>query len=154
MNKSFFCSKCGKPTTKRRLRCNLCYRKGGVPKDDYPDLIKCNLCLKEKTVDDFYFRPNGILNFYRCKACQCSKASERARIHKQKAVDYKGGKCEKCGYDKYIGALDFHHLDPKEKDFQIGRSMTYNFEEVIKPELDKCILVCANCHREIEAKHV
>lgn len=68
---------------------------------------------------------------------------------KIKLVEYKGGKCECCGYSKCIEALEFHHLDPSKKDFQIsGTSKSF---EVLKKEADKCILVCANCHREIHA---
>jgi hypothetical protein len=66
---------------------------------------------------------------------------------KKKLVDYKGGKCEKCGYNKSLRALQFHHLDPSQKDFTISGVGTLN-ESVIK-ELNKCILVCANCHSEI-----
>lgn len=64
---------------------------------------------------------------------------------------YKGGKCECCGYDKCKEALDFHHLNENLKSFNISdRNVSTNWEEV-KLELDKCILVCANCHREIHA---
>lgn len=69
---------------------------------------------------------------------------QRAKI---KLVDYKGGKCEKCGYDKCIDALEFHHRDQSEKDFTIG-GKSWSFDR-LKNEADKCILVCANCHREI-----
>jgi len=66
---------------------------------------------------------------------------------KVKLVEYKGGCCSRCGYSKSIGALEFHHLDPSEKDFAIGgKSWSY---ERLKEEVDKCILVCANCHVEI-----
>ena len=67
---------------------------------------------------------------------------------KKKAIEYKGGKCEKCGYDKCISAMEFHHLNPLEKDFSISSNINMSYEK-IKKELDKCILVCANCHREI-----
>lgn len=66
---------------------------------------------------------------------------------KEKIVLYKGGCCEKCGYDKCIRALEFHHLDPLQKDFNISGKMCA-FEK-IKKEVDKCILVCSNCHKEI-----
>lgn len=66
---------------------------------------------------------------------------------KKKLVDYKGGKCEKCGYNKCIEALEFHHNDPNEKDFAISRK-SYSYDR-LKNEVDKCILVCSNCHREI-----
>ena len=75
-----------------------------------------------------------------------SVVSWRSRT-KQKLVDYKGGKCEKCEYNKCIQALEFHHLDPKEKDFTIsGKSWSF---ERLKKEVDKCILVCNRCHTEI-----
>ena len=66
---------------------------------------------------------------------------------KQKLVDYKGGSCIKCGYNKCISALEFHHIDPNGKDFSIG-GKSWSFER-LKIEVDKCILVCSNCHREI-----
>ena len=67
---------------------------------------------------------------------------------KKWAVEYKGGKCEKCGYDKCIEALDFHHTDSTPKDFAISdRNLKLDWED-IKKELDKCKLLCSNCHRE------
>jgi DNA-binding CsgD family transcriptional regulator len=68
--------------------------------------------------------------------------------NKERAVDHKGGKCEKCGYDKCTSALEFHHLDPEKKDFTLSQNMNMAWDK-IKVEIDKCILVCANCHREI-----
>ena len=70
----------------------------------------------------------------------------RRRV-KIKLAEYKGGKCEKCGYNKCIDALEFHHKDPKEKDFNISRK-SWSFER-LKKEVEKCILVCSNCHKEI-----
>jgi DNA-binding CsgD family transcriptional regulator len=67
---------------------------------------------------------------------------------KEKAIKYKGEKCEKCGYNKCIRALEFHHLEPSEKDFTVSSYKVLSWEK-IKIELDKCILVCANCHREL-----
>ena len=68
---------------------------------------------------------------------------------KEKLVKYKGGKCQGCGYDKYIGCLDFHHVDPTQKDIAISGA-TISFER-LKKEVDKCVLVCSNCHGEIHA---
>ena len=66
-------------------------------------------------------------------------------------VEYKGGRCQVCGYDRCIEALEFHHLDPTQKDFGIShRGYTRSWEKV-KEEVDKCILLCANCHREVHA---
>lgn len=72
--------------------------------------------------------------------------NSRRRL-KEKLVEYKGGKCEICGYNKCISALEFHHLDPLQKEFNINGD--YKSIERAKKEVDKCILVCANCHREI-----
>lgn len=87
--------------------------------------------------------------YYRCCKCRSEAVQRRRDKIKLQAVEYKGGKCEKCGYNKCVGALEFHHLDTNEKDFGISaRGYTRSWEKV-KAELDKCILVCANCHREI-----
>jgi 5-methylcytosine-specific restriction endonuclease McrA len=76
--------------------------------------------------------------------------SDRRREIKKELVDYKGGSCVICGYDKSYRSLHFHHLNPDEKDFTLGRKWgKLGFNDTIKKELDKCILVCANCHGEI-----
>lgn len=67
---------------------------------------------------------------------------------KEKSVLYLGGKCIKCGYSKSLAALDFHHTDPNKKDWKPSRLMSYRWE-IVKAELDKCELLCANCHREL-----
>ncbi|NBO23398.1 HNH endonuclease [bacterium] len=67
---------------------------------------------------------------------------------KELMVEYKGGCCQKCGYDKYFGALEFHHINPEEKDFNPSHYKKYAFDDRVKTELDKCLLLCANCHRE------
>lgn len=78
--------------------------------------------------------------------------TKHRRRLKDKALAYKGSKCEHCGYDKCVGALTFHHTDPTQKDFQIGgRGSTRSWER-IKNELDKCKLLCANCHAEEHEK--
>jgi len=66
---------------------------------------------------------------------------------KQRLVDYKGGKCKECGYDKCLGALEFHHRDPKKKDF--GISSNHRSFENLRIEADKCDLLCNRCHMEI-----
>lgn len=73
----------------------------------------------------------------------------RGLKRKYEAVLARGGKCEKCGYDKNMAALEFHHINPDEKEFQIDmRHFSNNSLEKLQTELDKCILLCANCHRE------
>ena len=68
------------------------------------------------------------------------------------AVAYLGGQCQVCGYNKCVGALDFHHKDPLEKDFGIGHKGYTNSWEKVKNELDKCLLLCKNCHSEEHEK--
>lgn len=78
------------------------------------------------------------------------KQSERGLKRKLELISYKGCKCEKCGYDKNISALEFHHLDPEKKEFQLDmRHLSNTHIDRLKNEVDKCILVCANCHREL-----
>ena len=75
-------------------------------------------------------------------------AKRRKKI-REMAIEYKGGKCMLCGYDRCIQALDFHHIGSTGKDFGISdKGYTRSWERV-KKEIDKCILVCANCHREL-----
>ncbi|MDD4989481.1 MAG: hypothetical protein PHS53_05195 [Candidatus Pacebacteria bacterium] len=75
--------------------------------------------------------------------------AKRRRKIKVMAIEYKGGKCQICGYDRFPGVLELHHLNKAEKSFGIGdKGYTRSWEKV-KAELDKCILLCANCHREV-----
>ena len=78
--------------------------------------------------------------------------SKRRKEIRQKAVDYLGGKCSICGYNKCIEALEFHHKNPTEKDFSISRKGHCRSWERVKSEIEKCDLLCANCHREIHAE--
>lgn len=77
--------------------------------------------------------------------------AKRRRKLKEMVVNYKGGQCIVCGYKKYIGAFDLHHLDESQKEFGLASSGLTRSWKRIKEEADKCILVCANCHREIHA---
>jgi DNA-binding CsgD family transcriptional regulator len=92
---------------------------------------------KRKILNDSEKRENNYKNV----------KSFRKRI-KEKAVEYKGGSCIICSYNKCIKALDFHHLDQSEKEFRISQNCNKAWDKV-KIKLDKCILVCSNCHREI-----
>lgn len=76
--------------------------------------------------------------------------TKRRRVLKKKAVELMGGCCTVCGYDKHQGVLDFHHVDPSTKSFAISGGGFSRSWASIEAELQKCVLVCANCHREIE----
>lgn len=84
---------------------------------------------------------------------KCTSCWSKIKRDKRKAlfVAYKGGKCEHCGYSKSVRALGFHHTDPKKKSFGISKCSTNSIKRV-KRELDKCLLLCANCHMEEEER--
>ena len=103
---------------------------------------------KKHGVTEFALRADGR---YRCKKCAVEAVQRRRDKTKEILVEYKGGKCEICGYDKCISALEFHHLDENKKDFGIGEKGYTRSIEKNKEEVDKCLLVCANCHREIHS---
>ena len=84
-----------------------------------------------------------------CYSCHGNHLEKYRLQVRDEALAYKGGKCENCGYDKYRGALEFHHKDPTQKDPAGLRK--YNRTKLFA-ELDKCVLLCANCHREEHAK--
>jgi hypothetical protein len=83
---------------------------------------------------------------YLIKAVQ--QRREKVRLM---AISYKGGRCQICGYDRCNEALEFHHLDPTKKDFGISNKGYTRSWEKVKEEVDKGILLCANCHREFHA---
>jgi 5-methylcytosine-specific restriction endonuclease McrA len=87
---------------------------------------------------------------YYCKKCWNAKTYKSGidKINDLK-LEY-GGKCQRCGYDKYLGALEFHHLDPTVKEYHLGQRRGLN-KEALKQELDKCQLLCSNCHKEVHA---
>ena len=66
-------------------------------------------------------------------------------------VEDAGGRCLLCGYDRYTGALQFHHLDPAEKSFGLGLRGVARSLERFRAEARKCVVLCASCHAEVEA---
>lgn len=87
---------------------------------------------------------------YADRAEYIKKAVSKRRTKLRKmAIEYGGGKCQICGYKKSARALSFHHINPNEKDFGLSaRGLTRSWEK-IKNELNKCILICSNCHMEV-----
>ncbi len=110
----------------------------------------CTRCHYSRPLNDFYARRGKANSSVYCRKCVVDQTLERTRQMKAKAVNYKGGKCERCGYCRSHSALQFHHRDPKEKEFLIGSARWVLFERLI-PELDKCDLLCANCHFEVHS---
>lgn len=114
-----------------------------------PEEKWCPRCKTPKSIGEFYRTSRKIHSW--CKSCNNAHAQERQRRFKQQCIDYKGGCCQHCGYNRCAWALEFHHLDPSQKDFAISRKCHTLFDLAIMAELDKCVLLCSNCHTEIHA---
>lgn len=102
----------------------------------------CRVCSREYVYD----RKKG----HRKSICNSCNANHKRALIKKKALAYKGGKCVRCGYDKCDAALAFHHTDPSQKEFQISGSHSASWDKMMK-ELDKCVVLCINCHAETHA---
>lgn len=139
LSKRSYCLNCSpfKSKNKRSL-CNF---------NDEQDTKKCSVCKKFVPKSEFYVKKHGVLFSY-CVLCEKVRKAIKQQYFKQQCVDYKGGACSICGYDKCISALEFHHLDPSKKDFGISNNIR-TFNNKVKQELDKCIMVCSNCHKEL-----
>lgn len=102
----------------------------------------------ETDPDEFYGRLKR-----KCKACMNLEDLKRVRSYKERAVQEFGGQCVRCGYDKCIAALEFHHTDPIQKDPDFRKMRNWSFERN-RAEFEKCELLCANCHREVHYKEL
>lgn len=137
--------------------CDKCDKKHIVKEDEVNYLStkrKCVICGKE-------FFPNFDNRKYCYDCSPISSKEDRAitithlrRAIKKQLVKYKGGQCSICGYDKSLNALQFHHLDSSNKDFTLAAAYNNGHFDMNKlyQEVDKCILVCANCHAELHEK--
>ncbi len=128
---------------------------------------QCSKCKEEKNASDFRkdkTKKDGVQPY--CKICarkhfRSNYAEKYATAHNARnnlrrqgnvmlLTEYKKTlKCVWCGENE-PACLEFHHTDPTEKDFTIGKSMSLSWE-AIKREIDKCVCVCANCHRKLHA---
>jgi transposase len=96
------------------------------------------------------FRINGREGRYRCVACMRRRVIDRRRRVKEMLVAEAGGRCVLCGYDRYAGALQFHHVDPAAKRFSIAGHGARALD-LLREEARRCVLLCGNCHAEVEA---
>jgi transposase-like protein len=88
---------------------------------------------------------------YRCTKCRGEAVARRRRRVKEILVEEAGGHCRRCGYAGSIAALQFHHVDPARKSFGLGYRGVTRSIALMRAEARKCILLCANCHAEVEA---
>ena len=115
--------------------------------------MECKNCGKELTGRQTMFCSKQCKNKYYQSQGYNTKYSQKKDYHgtliKYYLIQKRGGKCEKCGYDKNIASLQFHHLDPNEKIFTLdARNLERHSDEDILKEFEKCVLLCANCHSE------
>ena len=90
--------------------------------------------------------------YYRCRRCRAEAVTRRRRKMKQVLVAEAGGECRLCGYAGSMGALEFHHLDPAEKRFELNaRGVAWSLD-TLRAEARKCVLLCSNCHAEVEER--
>jgi len=89
--------------------------------------------------------------YYRCVKCRLEAVSRRRRTIKRTLVEEAGGQCVLCGYSRCQRALQFHHLDPRTKSFHIGDRGQCRALARSREEARKCVLLCGNCHAEVEA---
>lgn len=87
---------------------------------------------------------------YRCRRCRAEAVTRRRRRVKRILVAEAGGACQRCGYDRYPGALAFHHLDPATKRLMVSAAGFGLGIDTLRAEAGKCVLLCANCHAEVE----
>jgi transposase len=100
---------------------------------------------------DTTFVAYGPSDHLRCVLCRRQRVADHRRRVKAVLVAEAGGRCRLCGYDRYVGALHFHHNAPGEKAFGLALRGAARSLERSRAEARKCTLLCANCHAEVEA---
>jgi len=114
---------------------------------------KCRTCSVTKDVGDF--SPHGVKKDgsrkYKADCKSCYREKRNKEFHDRLNEIIGPISCRACGYDRCFGAIEFHHIDPSAKTDCIKR-MTHKPTETLTDELKKCVMVCANCHREIHAR--
>jgi len=139
------CNSCGMETCNNKFCSRKC--RADSQKVQHRKLpSNCFYCQVPLNGDNAYNRKTVIQNI--CKACSSKANTIRKYNLKKYCVEYKGGCCVKCGYNRNLAVLQFHHVDAAEKEFNFAKYGKYKFSEELKKELDKCVLLCANCHFE------
>lgn len=141
-----YCLECS--PFKQHNTCKLHTINAELPKEKL-----CKHCNTVKSIDNFFVRSDRKHNsvYPWCKSCNNKQVLLRQKKNKLDCLNYKNNICCICGYNKCQDSMDFHHMNPLKKDFNISKVKCVKLNNKIKKELDKCILVCSNCHREIHA---
>jgi hypothetical protein len=115
--------------------------------------MKCQDCKKDKKLSKFYDRSDREGKYHVCKKCLRKRQTNSVRRKKRKLVTTLGGECKNCGYNKCLNALEFHHTEPENKEFGISKKLYSTGIKELRKETKKCVLLCSNCHRELECKN-
>lgn len=118
----------------------------GKPPRAGPQPVVSRLCRRCQRT--FGYKSGSGMRRSLCGSCT---TSERRDKIKAALVSMKGGRCEKCGYDREMAALSFHHRDPLGKDFSIGQNTNRSWASLVT-EVEKCDLLCVRCHVEVHAE--
>lgn len=138
------CSPFGGHNTKKLNGCESSYKKS---KNLMHTTKTCSCCMTEKPIQNFYKHKtkNNIL-YSICDTCSIQKRTNARHIFKQMCIEYLGTKCQVCGFVGHQASMGFHHIDPTQKEFNISHSKASTLTDTVKKELDKCMLLCLNCH--------
>lgn len=152
-----YCENEFEPSHKKNTCCSAAcgrklFKKWPKPKE-IGNKKYCPKCKRILDLDMFYM--NNHITHRRltswCKECNRKHVNKSTRDYKKEIIEYMGGKCNICGYNKCIHALDIHHISPDKKDPNFKR-LRRVLRDNLKKELEGCILVCSNCHREIHTQ--
>jgi hypothetical protein len=142
------CASCAaedKPKNGLHTTCAGCGAPIYKPKSEIRDRNFCSRkCLNSITGEQSPAWKGGKLE---SRIRETTRVKKIRKKLKQKGVDFLGGKCSNCGYNKCIASLDFHHPDQSQKDYLFSAKYRGTWRDM-KAKIKNCILLCANCHRE------
>lgn len=108
----------------------------------------CSICKEDKEYSEYTKDKNKKAGLRSCcKVCDRSIKAESYEGRKWECFNYKGCKCEICGVIENADFYDFHHRVPEDKCFDVTASLMKKWE-LIRAEIDKCLMLCPNCHRK------
>ena len=110
----------------------------------------CTQCKEDKDSSLFYKKNTKSGDYSHCKECHKAKMLVRTQTQAEFIYSIVGNCCSVCGYDVCDAALELHHVDPNQKEFNLSKSRSYSKEKILA-EIKKCVLLCSNCHREVHA---
>ena len=142
-NKRKYCLKCSKFGDHNTKLLEL-YSQDELYFREKEGYKKCLLCKEIKSIDNFYNKNKNNTKSSLCKKCFIEDIQKRQIKNKLKAINYLGGKCQKCGYS-CPQALTFHHRDIKSKELMWNKLKRLSWSKILK-EITKCDLLCSNCH--------